>query len=52
MPITKHVKERILMAIISKQVKDDKMPELEDRKVVEHNDLITSKYLFLIYISS
>ena len=42
MPITKHVKERILMAIISKQVKDDKMPELEDRKVVEHNDLITS----------
>ena len=30
------------MAIISKQVKDDKMPELEDRKVVEHNDLITS----------
>ena len=28
MPITKHVKERILMAIISKQVKDDKMPEL------------------------
>jgi plasmid replication initiation protein len=27
---------------IKKQVKDDKMPELEDRKVVEHNDLITS----------
>ena len=42
MSIIKHVKERISMPIISKQRKIDKMPELENRKVAEHNDLITS----------
>lgn len=30
------------MTIISKQRKNDKVPELENRKVAEHNDLITS----------
>ena len=30
------------MTIISKQGKNDKVPELENRKVAEHNDLITS----------
>ena len=46
MPTTKHAKERIFMSIIPKNEQNQKqvqiLNELEKRKVVENNALITS----------
>lgn len=42
MLITKHVKERIYMTSISKEKRIIKMNEIERKRIVQHNDLISS----------